>query len=119
MSRPKALDLALGVLDHQLVDPDGRRCGKVDDLDLELEVEIGEPARVTAVLVGPRYWPGRVRGPIGRLLARLGGGDGVKVSWDDVERVTSAVELARPASELGLGRGDDRFRPLIERLPWA
>jgi len=117
MSRPKALDLALGVLDHQLVDPDGRRCGKVDDL--ELEVTIGEPARVTAVLVGPRYWHARVRGPLGRLLARLGGGGGVKVAWDGVERVTSAVELARPASELGLGRGDDRFRPLIGRLPWA
>ena len=29
------LDLALGVLDHQLLDADGRRCGKVDDLELE------------------------------------------------------------------------------------
>ena len=29
------LDLGLGLLDHQLVDSDGRRCGNVDDLELE------------------------------------------------------------------------------------
>ena len=28
------IDLGLGVLDHQLVDSDQRRCGKVDDLEL-------------------------------------------------------------------------------------
>jgi hypothetical protein len=117
MTRPRGIDLALGVLDHQLVDPDGRRCGKVDDL--ELEVSPGGPARVTAILVGPLYWPERVRGPVGRLLARLGGNGGVKVAWEDVERVTSAVQLRKAAGELGLGSGDDRLRPTIGRLPWA
>ena len=117
MTKPKGIDLALGVLDHQLIDPDGRRCGKVDDL--EFEVSPGDPARVTAILVGPRYWPERVRGPIGRLLARIGGGSGVKVALEDVERVTSAVHLRKSAEELGLGRGDDRLRPTIGRLPWA
>ena len=29
------IDLGLGILDHQLVDSDDRRCGKVDDLELE------------------------------------------------------------------------------------
>ena len=27
-------DLALGVLDHQLVDSEGRNCGNVDDLEI-------------------------------------------------------------------------------------
>jgi sporulation protein YlmC with PRC-barrel domain len=117
MTRPKAIDLALGVLDHQILDVDGRRCGKVDDL--ELDVEPGGPARVTALLVGPRYWRGRLRGPLGRLLARVGGDAGVKVPWDDVARVASAVELGKTAQELGLGRGDERLGPLIGRLPWA
>ena len=31
----RELDLGLGVLDHQLVDRDGRNCGKVDDLELK------------------------------------------------------------------------------------
>ena len=29
------LDLGLGLLDHQLLDADGRRCGKVDDVAIE------------------------------------------------------------------------------------
>lgn len=28
------IDLGLNLLDHQLIDFEGRRCGKVDDLDL-------------------------------------------------------------------------------------
>ena len=109
------LDLALGLLDHQIVDVDGRRCGKVDDL--ELDATPGERARVTAVLVGPRYWPGRVRGPLGRLLARLGGGGGVRVASDEIADVRSAVELRRRADELGLGGGDERARALVGRIP--
>jgi hypothetical protein len=27
--------------------------------------------------------------------------------------------LKRTATELGLGRGDDRVRPLIEHIPWS
>ena len=115
MTDPQKLDLARGILDHQIVDSEGRRCGKVDDLDLD--VPSGERAYVTALLVGPRYWRQRVRGPVGRLLARLGGGRGTKVPWDAVERVRSAVELSSAAGELGLGRGDDRARPLVERIP--
>ena len=45
------LDLGLGVLDHQLVDSEGRRCGKVDDLELE-GVQENDP-RVAAIVVGP------------------------------------------------------------------
>ena len=108
-------DLALGLLDHQIVDGDGRRCGKVDDL--ELDAAPAERARVSAVLVGPRYWPGRLRGPLGRLLMRLGGGDGVRLPWEEVADVRSAVELRRRADELGLGRGDERARVLVGRIP--
>jgi len=30
-----SIDLGLNVLDHQLLDSEGRRCGKVDDLALD------------------------------------------------------------------------------------
>jgi sporulation protein YlmC with PRC-barrel domain len=107
------IDLALGVLDHQLIDDDGRRCGKVDDLELEGLGE-SEP-RVAAILVGPPAW--RERGRIGRLAARLARGRIVRVPWAEVSEVGAGVVLRKPARELGLGRGDDRAQQWVEKLP--
>jgi sporulation protein YlmC with PRC-barrel domain len=107
------LDLAFGLLDHQLVDPDGRRCGKVDDL--AIEGGPGETPIVTAILVGPGAW--KSRGRLGRLTARLAGGKTVRVPWETVGDVTSAVALKNSAQELGLGRGDDRAAAWVKRLP--
>jgi sporulation protein YlmC with PRC-barrel domain len=109
------IDLALGVLDHQLVDSEGRRCGKVDDLELEGVAE-GKP-QVTAILTGPAAWSGR--GRLGARAARLAGGRVVRVPWSEVDDVASAVHLRKQAAELRLGRGDDRVRPWIARLPGA
>jgi sporulation protein YlmC with PRC-barrel domain len=111
----EAIDLGLGVLDHQLVDRDGRRCGKVDDL--ELAGGPGETLAVTHILVGAPAWRGR--GRLGRLAARLAAGRTVRVPWSEVEKLDAAVHLNRRADELRLGRGDDRLRPWLERLPGA
>lgn len=105
------VDLAVGLLDHQLVDCDGRRCGNVDDLELDLS---GEP-RVEAILVGPPVWRGR--GLTGWLFARFSSARTVRLPWAEVEKIDSAVHLRRPAPEYGLGKGDDRLRPWIERIP--
>ena len=113
MSSARELDLGLGLLDHQLVDCEGRRCGNVDDLELE-GLRDGSP-RVTAILVGPPVWKGR--GLLGRLLASFSSARTVRVPWREVERIDSAVHLRKTASEYGLGRGDDRLRPWIERIP--
>jgi hypothetical protein len=115
MSDPREIDLGLGVLDHQLLDSEERRCGKVDDL--ELENLGGERPRVAAILTGPPVWAGR--GPFGRLAARLVPGRAVRVPWTEVREIASAVHLRRPAQELRLGRGDDRARRLVERLPFS
>ena len=110
-----AVDVALGILDHQLVDADGRRCGNVDDLELEGLGE-GRPT-VAAILVGAPAW--RNRGRLGRLAAALARGRTVRVPWGDVAEVGSVVRLRKTAHELGLGRGEDRARKLVERLPGA
>jgi sporulation protein YlmC with PRC-barrel domain len=110
----KELDLALGLLDHQLLDCDGRRCGKVDDL--AIEGGPGERAEVTAILVGPDVWRDRA-GPVGRIAARLGGGGRVRIPWDEVAEVRADVRLKKKATDYGLGRGDDRVRPWIEWIP--
>jgi sporulation protein YlmC with PRC-barrel domain len=108
------LDLALGLLDHQIVDCDGRRCGNVDDLSIEGG---GETPRVAAILAGPGAW--RSRGPLGRLAGRIGGGRRVRVPWEEVAAVGSHVRLKRRATEYGLGLGDDRARRWVARLPGA
>jgi sporulation protein YlmC with PRC-barrel domain len=107
------IDLGLGILDHQLIDSDGHRCGKVDDLELE-GVRDGRPV-VSAIVTGPSAWRGR--GAIGRLVARVARGRGVNVPWKDVARVGPAIELKRRAAELGLARGDERAREWVEKLP--
>jgi hypothetical protein len=104
----KDIDLALGLLDHQLVDSEGRRCGKVDDLELEGNV-------VVAILTGPPVWRGR--GRLGRLAARLARGRTVRIPWSEVETVDSGVHLRKTARELRLGAGDDRSRPFVEKIP--
>ena len=91
------IDLALGLLDHQVVDCEGRRCGKVDDLEV-VGIPDGKPS-VEAFYCGRRT--------------------AVRVAWSEVESVDSAVRLRRTASELRLGRGDDRAARWVAWIPGA
>ena len=75
-------DIGLHVLDHQLLDKNGRRCGNVDDL--AIEGGPGETPEVVAILVGPGYWGPRA-GWIGRLAGWIGGGGKVRVDWSEVD----------------------------------
>jgi sporulation protein YlmC with PRC-barrel domain len=111
------VDLALTVLDRQLVDAHGRKCGRVDDV--ELEERPGGALEVTALLVGSEAWPGRMPNIVGRMVARLAGGDGVRVPWSDIAGISHVVKLTKPAADLGLGRRDDRAGRWIGRLPLA
>lgn len=113
MSSTEKLDLGLGLLDHQLVDSEGRRCGNVDDLEIE-GVRDGDP-RVTAILVGPPVWRGR--GLLARLASFVTPGDTVRVPWEEVDKIDAAVHLRKTAKELRLGRGDDRAGKWVERIP--
>jgi len=36
-----------------------------------------------------------------------------------VHSLDSAIELKHRATELGLGRGDDRLRPYVDKIPGA
>jgi len=92
-----AIDLGLGLVDHQLVDSEGRRCGKVDDLELT-GIREGRP-QVAEILVGRRR--------------------AVHVPWEEVAKVDSGVHLKRTAAELRLGRGDVRARKLVAWIPGA
>jgi hypothetical protein len=107
------IDIAVSVLDHQLVDADRRRCGKVDDLELE-GLQEGNPS-VAAILVGSPAWRGR--GWIGRLAARVARGRQIRIEWRGVDHLESAVVLRKRAHELTLDRGELRAQRLIEWIP--
>jgi hypothetical protein len=109
------LDLALGLLDHQLVDSGGRRCGNVDDL--EIAGISGSDPRVAEILSGPGAWRGR--GPLGRLAAAVARRPAVHVPWEEVAKIKSGVHLRHTATELRLGRGDDRAARIVARIPGA
>ncbi len=106
------VDLALGILDHQIVDCDGVNCGKVDDL--EIAALGGGAPEVTAILVGGGAWASR--GLLGRVAARISGGE-VRIPWAQVASVTSVVTLRTTARDAGLGAGDRRWASLVGRIP--
>ena len=110
----ESVDLGLGILDHQLLDRDGRRCGKVDDLAIEGGED--ETPEVVAILAGPGTWATRA-GRLGRFAGWIGGGARVRIPWSEAAEVHSHVQLKKTAADYGLGRGDDRWRKLVERIP--
>ena len=107
------LDLAYRVLDLDLVDGDGRRCGKVDDL--EIAGAAGETAYVSGLVAGPgalaRRFPRRLRG----IGARLFSGGATTVEWREVTEVEAAVVLGSTAADLGLAEGDRALQAAIDR----
>ena len=113
-------DLTYRVLDVQLVDVDGRRCGRVDDV--ELRGAVGEPLYVSALLTGHGVYPSRLPPRLRRFGRRLFG-PGIlgrtilRVPWTAVEDVGAAVHLREPASELGLAAVDLALERWVERMP--
>jgi sporulation protein YlmC with PRC-barrel domain len=107
------IDLALDLLDHQIVDCKKRRCGKVDDIELELEHPDGP--RLAAILSGPEARRGR--GLLGRLSAGRGSTPTVRVPWSEVTTTHAGVQLKQAAQDYELAVGDDELAPFLRRLP--
>jgi sporulation protein YlmC with PRC-barrel domain len=106
------------LLDEQIVDSEGRRCGRVDDIEIT-----GNPPRITALLVGEGLYPRRMPGRLRRIARRIAGpevwgSNALRVPWEEVDELGSAVRLRKQAEELGLGEGDDPERWMVRRLPW-
>ncbi len=114
------MDLVYRVLDDQLVDVDGRRCGRVDDL--EFDGDLGEPPLLHSILSGSGTWQRRMPRPLRSLGARIfgtgvSGRDVIRVPWSQVDDISSVIKLRAKASELGLAQGDDRDAMLVAKLP--
>ena len=113
----RVLDLALHLLDRQIVDTDDKPVGNVDD------VEISEDGYVVALLVGPQAVAGRLGGRLGEWLAfwtrvLSGGTEPTRIPVDLLTDLSSHVTVARSRSALGAHRNEDRAREyLVGRIP--
>jgi sporulation protein YlmC with PRC-barrel domain len=128
MSAPagKAYDLALHLLDRQVLDRDGKMVCKVDDLELELD-ETGRPY-VTGILAGPGAVGARIGGQFGEWIVRAGKRLSTRDDADYPARIDagliseigSAVAIAVPRREVRVAGLEDWVRGhLIERIPGA
>jgi sporulation protein YlmC with PRC-barrel domain len=109
------VDLGLRLLDDQLFDADDHRCGRVDDIQLN-----GGPGRrteVSALLVGPGAWRGRLRRPFDHAVDAFDPGYMHCIPWSEVTRVGTSVGLSRPAHELGLETAEGRDVQWVDSPP--
>jgi sporulation protein YlmC with PRC-barrel domain len=102
----RKLDLALNLLDRQIVDKDGQPAGNVDDLELEWPAGgIGSPF-ISALLAGPGALSARLGGRLGRWISsvhtRLNQGNPhpARISMSVVKRIAAKVEVTVAASDL-------------------
>lgn len=119
------MDLLYKLMDQNLIDSRGERCGRVDDVVVE-EV-FDRPAKVLALLSGGGVKSRQLWGPLHRLtlwLHRLAGVRGpiapAYILWDEVDRLENDVILKISAEEAGLDRLNRAMADrLIGRIPGA
>jgi len=119
-----AVRLAYEVLDAQLIDEQENKCGRADEV--VLEVRDGEPPRVAAILVGGparaervgrwQVWLGRVL----RRIGRVSEGGVSRIPFDKVQMIAEAVQVEVKAEELEAMRTELWLRKhVICRIPGA
>jgi len=99
-------DVALDLLDIQLLDAHGVCCGRIDDLELDGDV-------VSALLVGRDAWRARLPRPLRRLVR----GDAARIPWSEVLAVSTNVRLKRAAREYALNGAEVRLGAWLARIP--
>jgi len=132
---PAGRRLLLGrqLLDHQIVDRDGRLAGKVDDVELTLpeDRDDGRPV-VTALLSGRGALASRLGGPLGRLASVLSrrilpdpcdadpdAPDG-RIWLGDVTDLGNHVTVAVDAADLATDAVEQAVRrTFVDRIPGA
>jgi sporulation protein YlmC with PRC-barrel domain len=111
MTPDSRIKLVSELLDLPLYDTDGLYCGVVDDV--ELEGKPGKDLKLTALLVGPGAYVGRMPS-WAMVLVRLVAGERVtRVPMDQVSSIGPAIHLKCPSRNYGLHRSEDRARAWI------
>ena len=109
----RPIKLVSQLLDLPLIDSDGRYCGVVDDV--EFDGEAGKTLRVTALLVGPGAYAGRMPSWIMALVRLIGGSRITRVPFDAIRTIGATVQLKDSGKDLGLHRSEERAGRWIPR----
>jgi sporulation protein YlmC with PRC-barrel domain len=104
--RETEVDLALRLLDDQVIDSEGTRCGRVDDV--ELQGGPGQRTEVGGLLLGSGAWPSRLPRPFAAAADFLLPDYVQRVPWECVADVETTVKLSVSEADLGLGTGEGR-----------
>ena len=115
MKPDHAMKLISEVRDLQIVDSDGRNCGICDEI--LFEGKAGEALLVSALLVGPGAYSGRLPAWACALVKLIAGNNVVRVPWTKVDKVTSRISLTERAETLGLHRTENRLRRALMKVP--
>jgi hypothetical protein len=121
-----SVDAGLDLLDHQVLDADGRMAGKCDDLRFAYPEGGGVPY-VDAILAGPGALESRIGGRLGRWVAsihaRVQDRDRrgpASIGFGVVKRLGSAIELSVPRDDLDVMRFEAWVRDrVISNIPGA
>lgn len=121
----RRLDAALNLLDRQLVDRDGRLCGKVDDVELQRRDD--GTLVVTALLTGPGALGHRLPGVLGRMTLAVWrrlhveqDPEPARIPYEQITAIESGVRLAAGRAELPNGDLENWARTVIVgKLPGA
>ena len=122
----RVLDLALHLLDRQVVDAEGGLVCNVDDVEFVVPDD-GSPPYITALLTGPAALGPRLGGLLGRwwvsayqLLGQRHDREPDRIPYELVTDIASSVRVSRTRMEMGIHPGEDRARDyLVERVPGA
>jgi sporulation protein YlmC with PRC-barrel domain len=117
MKQGQSIKLFSELRDLEIFDSEGELCGICDEV--ELEGRPGAPLRITALIVGPGAYRGRLPRWAAWLAQRIAGEEEVRVPWSAVEHVTSRITLNRTAASLGLQAAERRLRGLVQKVPFA
>jgi sporulation protein YlmC with PRC-barrel domain len=113
--RQDRFDIVYRLLDDDLIDSEGRRCGRVDDI--EIEGKAGDEAYIAAILTGSGAWSARLPRRLRRAGARIFGDRYKRIPWERVKDIGETVELKDPGSKFGIGEADIWATRVIKRVP--
>jgi len=107
------IKLVAELLDLPIMDKDGRYCGIVDDV--ELSGNAGKEMRLSALLVGPGAYEGRLPRWAYWLTRMIAGDRIARVPFAEVDHIHTSVHLKCRAEVVGLHTVENKVRRMIPK----
>lgn len=107
------IKLVSQLLDLPIVDRDERSCGIVDDV--EFSGEAGKETRISALLVGPGAYEGRMPKWLFWLVRKIAGDRMARVPANEVAEIGSVVKLKSRAEDFELHIVENKAAEWIPR----